>query len=37
MLNIISFIILSVHHQLSVWQVAVSLEYTAAGMERRTL
>lgn len=34
MLNIISFIIFSVHHQLSVWQVAVSLQYLAAGMER---
>jgi len=33
MLNIISSIIFSVHHQLSVWQVVVSLEYRAAGME----
>lgn len=33
-LCIISFIIFSVHHQLSVWQVAVSLQYLAAEMER---
>lgn len=32
MLYIISFIIFPVHHQ--VWQVAVSLQYLAAGMER---
>lgn len=34
MLYIISFIIFSVHHQLSVGQVAISLQYLAAEMER---
>lgn len=34
MLDIISLIIFLVRHQLSVWQVAVSLQYFTAGMER---